>query len=65
MSTGQGIALAGLLIAGAIAFNGYMERRPYNRAFDNCMAELEDAPYQETSAEMKFVCMQIAAQRSP
>jgi hypothetical protein len=64
MSTGLGIAVAGLLIAGAVLYNGYMDRRPYNRAFDNCMAELQDSTFSSTPAQNESVCLNIAAKKS-
>ena len=61
MSTGLGIAVAGLLIAGAIVLNGYMERRPYNRAFELCMDKLRDTDSQSSQAQMESVCLRVAA----
>lgn len=65
MSTGLGIAVAGLLIAGAIAFNGYMERQPYNRAFENCMAELQKSPQQSSQVVNEGICLRLAAEALP
>lgn len=38
MNTGLGIVVAGLLVAGAILINGYMERAPLQKVLEECTA---------------------------